>query len=176
MERYHLSAIRPEYYGSISSFREEIMNSGCDFEGCQKLDSYEDIEKWDLNCRLFEDPETVPPGYSPAFQYLYLDGDEVVGMINFRPLALEHVYLKSYGGHIGYSVRPSRRNEGIGSMMLKDMLKIARDQFGSSRILITCRKDNECSKRVIIKNGGVYESDIYYPPEESYLERYWIEL
>ena len=108
--------------------------------------------------------------------FFNLDGDEVVGMINLRPKAESHVYLRQYGGHIGYSVKPSRRKQGIGTMMLRDMLKVCRDEFELDRVLITCIKENEASRRVIMNNGGVYESDVFYPPEEKYMERYWISL
>ena len=97
-------------------------------------------------------------------------------MINLRPLAESHVYLKQYGGSIGYSVKPSRRKQGIGTRMLRDMLKVCKDEYHMKRVLITCLKDNEASRRVIKNNGGVYESDVLYPPEEKYLERYWISL
>ena len=176
MENFILSRVRPEYYHSIALYRKEIFDYDQEFDGCQQLELYDDIEKWDLNCKLFEDPATVPPGYSLGFQYLYLDGDEVVGMINLRPKAESHVYLRQYGGHIGYSVKPSRRKQGIGTMMLRDMLKVCRDEFELDRVLITCIKENEASRRVIMNNGGVYESDVFYPPEEKYMERYWISL
>ena len=176
MENFILSRVKPEYYHSIALFRKEIFDSDQEFDGCQQLDLYDDIEKWDLNCKLFEDPKTVPPGYSLGFQYLYLDGNEVVGMINLRPLAESHIYLKQYGGSIGYSVKPSRRKQGIGTRMLRDMLKVCKDEYHMKRVLITCLKDNEASRRVIKNNGGVYEGDVLYPPEEKYLERYWISL
>lgn len=176
MEKFILSKVKPEFYQSIADFRKEIFDGDGEFDGCQQLDRYDDIEKWDLNCKLFEDPATVPPGYSLGFQYLYLDGKDVVGMINLRPLAEEHVFLKRFGGHIGYSVRPSRRNHGIGTMMLRDMLQLCRDQFGLKRVLITCLEGNEASRKVIMNNGGVYENEILYPPEDKYIERYWIRL
>ncbi|MBR5340319.1 MAG: GNAT family N-acetyltransferase [Erysipelotrichaceae bacterium] len=176
MGNYVLSKVKPEHYNSIAAYRQEIMDSDGEFDGCQQLELYDDIEKWDLNCKLFEDPATVPPGYSLGYQYLYLDDDEVIGMINLRPLAETHPYLSRYGGHIGYSVKPSRRKQGVASQMLKDMLKICKDEYQLNKVLITCMKDNEASRRVIINNGGVYENEIMYPPEEKILERYWISI
>ena len=176
MERYRLSKVKPEMYGSIAEFRQEILDDDGNFDGCQQLDQYEDIEKWDLNCQLFEKADTVPPGYSLGFQYVYLDGDEVVGMINIRPEAETHFLLKQYGGHIGYEVKPSRRRQGIATKMLRDTLKLCKDEFRLKRVLITCLKDNEASRRVIMNNGGEFESDIVYPPKDEILERYWIIL
>ena len=97
-------------------------------------------------------------------------------MINLRPKAEEHVFLRMYGGHIGYSVRPSKRMNGVGTAMLRDMLEICRKEYGLKRVLITCLRDNEGSKRVIMNNGGRFECEVYYPPEDSYLRRFWISL
>ena len=176
MEQFILSRVRPEYYNSIAGFKKEIFEGDRKFDGCQQLDLYDDIEKWDLNCKLFEDPSTVPPGYSLGYQYLYLDKEDVVGMINLRPLAEMHVFLSRFGGAIGYSVRPSRRRQGIATRMLSDMLKICRKDFRMNRVLITCLEDNVASRKVILNNGGVFENKILYPPEDRYVERYWIKL
>ena len=176
MEAYLLSHVERRYYEQVWEYRRQMLEAGSSFDGCSSLDQYEDMEKWDLNCRLFESWDTVPPGYSLGFEYLYLADDRVVGMVNIRPEALSHRYLKHYGGHIGYSVIPSRRRQGIGTRMLKDALSLCRDEFGLDKVLLTCLKDNGESRGVIIRNGGEYEGDIFYPPVEEYLERYWISL
>ena len=173
---YRLSIVKPYMYQSIKEYRDQFLKCGDHMDGCSNLDRYEDIEKWDLNCKLFEDKSTLPPGYSLGFEYVYIDEDDVVGMVNIRPEALSHPYLKQFGGHIGYSVRPDKRRIGVGTAMLKDCLDICRDRFALDRVLITCLKENEGSRKVIMNNGGVFEKEVLYPPEEKYLERYWISL
>ena len=173
---YRLSTVKPCMYKSIKEYRDQFLKCGDHMDGCNSLERYEDIEKWDLNCRLFEDKKTLPPGYSLGFEYVYVDEDEVAGMVNIRPEALSHPYLKKFGGHIGYSVRPDRRRKGIGTSMLKDCLILCKKKFALKRVLITCLKENEGSRKVIINNGGVFENEVLYPPEEKYLERYWISL
>ena len=59
--------------------------------------------------------------------------------------------------------------------MLKAALPLCRE-LGLKRVLITCIKGNEGSKRTILKNGGVYESTVWEPDEQIWLERYWISL
>ena len=176
MKRYLLSRVRPEHYPSISRYREEMLAAGDSLDGCASLEKYDDIEKWHLNTILFERPDTVPPGYSIGFEYVYLCDGEVAGMVNLRPEAASHPYLKRYGGHIGYSVRPSLRNRGIATRMLKEVLAICKDEYHLDRVLITCNEDNEGSRRVILNNGGVLENRILYPPEGKMIERYWISL
>ncbi len=176
METYLLSRIRPEHYPSIAGYRKEMLEAGDSLDGCASLEKYEDIEKWHLNAILFEKPDTLPPGYSIGFEYAYLCDGEVAGMVNLRPEAETHPYLMRYGGHIGYSVRPSMRNRGIGTRMLRDVLELCRNEYHLKRVLITCNEDNEGSRRVILNNGGVLENEILYPPEGKMIERYWISL
>ena len=173
---YILDVVKPCYYDSIASYRKEMLESGSSFDGCSSLDRYDDIEKWDLNNRLFESWDSVPPGYSLGYEYVYVDDGEVIGMVNIRPEAYNHLYLREYGGHIGYSVRPSRRKTGVGTMMLKDTLDLIRKRFDLDRVIITCLKENEGSRRVIENNGGVFENEVFYSPEDAYLERFYIVL
>ena len=83
--------------------------------------------------------------------------------------------LAAYGGHIGYSVRPSERRKGYAARMLREVLPFCR-QLGLSRVLITCTPDNEASRRVILSAGGVYESTVFEADRNRELERYWIDL
>lgn len=169
--------VKPIYYESISDYRKELLETNSTFDGCFSLQDYEDIEKWDLNCKLFETSQTLPPGYSIGFQYVYLNKEDVViGMVNFRPYALEHPYLSKFGGHIGYNVRPSCRGEGIGNNMLKDFLKICKEDYLLDKVLITCLENNDASRKIILYNNGIFESKIDCPQEKSILERYWIYL
>lgn len=59
--------------------------------------------------------------------------------------------------------------------MLAACLEICEEQ-GMKKVLVTCREDNEGSRRTILANGGLYEGSAYNSPEEAWVERYWIEL
>ena len=59
------------------------------------------------------------------------------------------------------------------------MVKLAMEKartLGIDRVLITCSKDNIASQRVIIKNGGVLDSESYSEQGGRITQRYWIEL
>lgn len=83
--------------------------------------------------------------------------------------------LETYGGNIGYFVRPSARGQGHATRMLA----LALDQsqaLGLTRVLLTCNIDNHASARVMVKNGGVRCSDGIHPDTGQPIARYWIAL
>ena len=97
----------------------------------------------------------------------------MVGVFNLKFELTE--FLLNFGGHIGYAVKPSRRNRGCASQMLKQGLDIARE-LGFVRVLCVCDEDNIASERVIIKNGGIFENRLYDDEEKVFVKRYWIDL
>lgn len=106
--------------------------------------------------------------------YWVVDGAEVVGFLSFRHALNE--WLAEAGGHIGYSVRASRRRQGIASAALRLGLDRARE-IGLDRVLITCDVDNEGSYRTIEGAGGVLQ-DVSDQSQRGMglLRRYWIAL
>jgi predicted acetyltransferase len=84
----------------------------------------------------------------------WVDGDEYVGRMSIRHELND--FLHEVGGHIGYDVRRSRRGEGHATAMLAAALPIARD-LGIESALLTCDDDNVASRKVIERNGGVFE-------------------
>lgn len=83
--------------------------------------------------------------------------------------------LEDMGGHIGYSIRPSERGKGYGTLILARTLEHAR-ALGLSRVLLTCDPDNIRSVCVILRNGGVLTSEGYSPVYGRRISRYWIAL
>ncbi|MBQ9959367.1 MAG: GNAT family N-acetyltransferase, partial [Oscillospiraceae bacterium] len=99
--------------------------------------------------------------------------DKLVGMLQVRHCFND--YLKQYGGHIGYSVRPSERRRGVAKEMLHAALPFCREA-GLERLLITCIEGNTGSEKTILANGGIYESTVLEPNENVLLKRFWITL
>ena len=114
-----------------------------------------------------------------------VDGEEYIGQASIRP-ELCTDYLITYGGHIGYSIRPSRRRRGYGKEILGLTLGIAAG-MDLERVLVTCDSDNFGSKKIIEHNGGVFEYSMKMTGRAFRVEgrssnseveklRYWIDL
>ncbi|MCC7264637.1 MAG: GNAT family N-acetyltransferase [Candidatus Latescibacteria bacterium] len=128
---------------------------------------------------------SLPRGWQQDQVFWLISGGEYLGQTSVRP-QLSSRYLLTYGGHIGYSIRPSRRRQGYGTQILALALAEAR-QLGLQRVLVTCNSDNIPSKRIIEHNGGCFESAMAMPAHLLRAEgrsgngrvdklRYWIEL
>ncbi len=107
----------------------------------------------------------------PCTTRFWSEGDELVGVVNVRHRL--NARLRFFGGHVGYSVRPSARRRGIATQMLASALPLAR-ALGIGDVLLTCAPDNHGSIRAIEANGGQLEAEELYAPEGRMVRRYWI--
>ncbi|NKB71348.1 MAG: GNAT family N-acetyltransferase [Candidatus Latescibacteria bacterium] len=180
------------------SYKETFLRGAADFHAHGQLDSTYAVclgyNLKSLNRRFARfvqdllDLQTPTSPYSTQYRdrVLWLiDGDEYIGQSSVRP-DLSSNYLITYGGHIGYSIRPSKRRRGYGKKILAATLEQAR-LMDLKRILITCNSDNTGSRKIIESNGGRFERDLpmdadCFRAEGRPLQagltklRYWIDL
>ena len=164
------------YARQVMDFRDELKKNGDEFDGCAGLEECASFEEW----IRFEERlrAKYKDGYVPSevFPAVRETDDRLVGIVDYRhPLA---GFLMSFGGNIGYSVRPSERRKGYASEMLRLMLDICRS-YGEMRVLLICDSDNTASRKTILKNGGVLENEIEGTVELSKygrIQRYWISI
>ena len=129
-------------------------------------------------------------GYVPASTLWLVDTDkqEILGQFGVRhsltPSLLEN------GGHIGYFVRPSARQQGYAKLGLQKALWYCKNQLNILEALVTCDARNEASYRTILGvmelvggrcdtpillQDGFEETNPYHPENRNNLRlRFWL--
>lgn len=107
-----------------------------------------------------------------AFWLMEPDSRSIIGVSSVRHRLSP--FLEQRGGHVGYAIRPSRRRQGYGKLILSLTLKEVK-QLGLRHILLICHSNNVGSVRIIEASGGKFQDEIVVEGE-SPLSRYWIDL
>ena len=157
----------PEFAEIIAEFAGTALDGSGFGDGNRPVPTPEGYRTW-VEGLLDEGDEATPPSNGRVkCSYFWITDDDGawVGFLALRRTLND--YLFEQGGHIGYSVRPSRRREGHASRALAAALREAA-ALGLDRVLVVCDEDNTASARIIETNGGVYEDS----REDK--RRYWI--
>ena len=168
------------YAEDLWAFRQEVFEydeeTEDQFAGCLSLDTCASAEEWIEICRLRKSAETCQETGTDVPSHIFLavrqQDQKIVGIIDLRH-HIDHPILGTWGGHCGYTVRPTERRKGYAKEMLRLNLQKAKE-LGITRFLITCNVDNTASEKTILANGGIFEKII--DVDESQMKRYWIEI
>lgn len=105
----------------------------------------------------FSNGKNIPENFVPSTTFWMVNNqNRIIGIIDIRHQLTEN--LKYFGGHIGYGIRPSERGKGYAVIMLRMALTKAKE-IGIKDVLITCKKSNIASAKVIKANGGKLNSE-----------------
>lgn len=186
-EEVHISAADAGLPGSAFLTRpslefEESYLRAIDETPVHEMDGNPELRIWSHESfvRLVQDTRAVNyyglPEHPPE-EYLWLiDRGEFIGRVFFLHWLNE--YRLKNDGQVDYWIRPSRRRQGYGRIILGLLLARYR-QLGLERVLVSCLASNLPSQKIIAANGGIYEGEI----EETGLnglpnkrQRYWINL
>jgi predicted acetyltransferase len=117
--------------------------------------------------------EQMPLGWVSVSTFWLIDDGVYVGSTNVRHEL--NRYLHDYGGHIGYTIRPTKRRMGYGTEICRLALEESK-KLGLTRVLITCDDDNVGSRKIIEANGGVLEDVVPQPDVNVPKRRYWFDV
>lgn len=158
-----------EYINEFREYNSEVNGSGA-------LDDYLEkstYEEWLQKVLADMDIANIPKPRVPALTYFYVreEDNRIVGMVNIR-LALND-FLRTEGGHIGYSIRPTERRKHYATDMLKAAVNVC-NTIGIKDVLVTCDKVNIASAKVIQNAGGKLEEEFYSDIYKEIVQRYVI--
>lgn len=173
-----MKLIKPtlEHEAVLKAYIQDMIQNNDSCHGCGSIEDYERYEDWLKHIESYAVKALIPKDskYVEGSQYFLWDEDnqQVVGMVNIRHEL--NAYLLKFGGHIGYSIRPSYRNKGYAKLQLNMALDILK-QKGVERALVTCNADNIASMKTILACGGV-EDTPNVEPDGTVIKRFWITL
>lgn len=104
--------------------------------------------------------------------FFLIKDNKIIWWIDMRH-NIDSQYLRDFGGHIGYGIRPSERKKWYATQILKLWLIEAKNIW-INKILISCHPDNFASEKVIVKNAWIYDKTA--EDWKGIYKRYWITL
>ncbi len=171
-----LTAPTMEYEKDIWQFRQEILSSNDmdKFAGCGNLEKCLSAKEWIDTVNLHKTAETCPKDKVPSMIYIAVHetDNQIVGIIDLR-YHINTPVLSTWGGHMGYCVRPDERKKGYAKEMVRQNLQNCR-ALNIKKVMITCDANNLASEKTILANGGVFEKNIEV--DGCIIKRYWITL
>ena len=117
--------------------------------------TYEEYQAWLASCAKSSEQSGLIDGWKvpQTTFWLYEDG-QPVGMGKVRHILTDA--LREHGGHVGYAIRPSARNRGLGKKLLA-LLAVESRKLGLDQLLLTIQNQNTASIRTALANGGRIE-------------------
>ena len=157
------------------SYIREFHEFSSNINGAGGLERYlEDYGGW-LK-KLEEDAIRIPSEEKvPAKTYFFVreSDQKIVGMINIR-LALNEK-LKKFGGHIGYSIRPTERGKGYNKINLYLGLKVCK-AHGIDKVFMDADQENPASWKTIESLGGINIREFYDENTKETIKDYEINV
>ena len=145
---------------AVERYKNQMIEANSSMDGTSDLANLT-FEDWFYACENYRLGKNMRAGYVRATQFLAIRSSDqkLIGMLNIRHELND--FLKHVGGHIGYSVAPNERRKGYATEMLRLGL-IECKKLNLNKVLISCKKHNIGSSKVIEKNGGTFYETVEF--------------
>ena len=148
--------LRPLQLSDENSFRRALAEFATEVPKFDFAFQFEEDLSWKDYINNVEGWKQGVGNLVPATYLVAVVDGEIIGRVSIRHQLND--FPKLYGGHVGYAVVPSKRKKGYATEILRQALALCAD-LGLKKIMISCDVGNKASKKVIERNGGVYERD-----------------
>lgn len=175
MEKLMLVWPAEEHREAAEDYLEEHISYGeNELHGAALMERME-FDPWLAMSIRNRDAATANPHWvqSSTF-FVFRESDKrMIGMVDIRHRLND--FLSSFGGHIGYGVRPTERQKGYAKEILRLALEYARSEIGLEKVMIACYKENAGSWKTILANGGRLEREFVHTDGKK-VQVYWVNL
>lgn len=162
-----------EYESEYLSFYQEWKESGEDMVPWVISKDPSNFQEMVISLLDSEQGKNIPSNWVPDSTFWLVNEDKrVIGAVNIRHRLTDKLF--NCGGHIGYGIRPSERRKGYATKLLSLSLEKARE-LSILKVLVVCDEDNTGSKKTILNNGGIPDTD-FIEEDGNIVKRYWIIL
>jgi len=140
----------------IESYRNEhFANGEHEIYGGAWMERVSRYTDWLQLVRANAHPQTVNPSWVPSSMFCVLrkEDNALIGMVDIHHRLND--FLRASGGHISYSVRPSKRNRGYGAQILHMALEFCAQQLSIEQVTVSCATNNYAAIATIEHNDAV---------------------
>ena len=130
---------------------------------------------------IIEDKNTYLDRVMFSFECLYYliddyNSDYIIGHASIEDSCLIDYHLKEHNhGHVAYAIRPLERKKGYGSLLLNLIIEKCIES-GMKEICVSCYEDNIGSRKIIEKNGGIFDGKWVSELDKKIALKYFINL
>ena len=179
MEKFYLEEPTIKRKDEIIEYLSEFVKYNSDLNGVGSLDKIYDgytFEQALSRCLKMKDEEyarSVNRCPSKTFLLIRNNDNRIVGSINVRWNLTKEIL--NFGGHIGYSIRPTERRKGYNKINLYLGL-IEAKKLGLDKVVLDCAITNLGSDKTIKDLGGILERCEIDPYDNELTNVYWINV
>lgn len=114
--------------------------------------TYDEYQEWLKGAVRSSEQAGIVDGWKvPSTIFWLFEDGQPVGIGKVRHFLTDA--LREHGGNVGYAIRPSARNRGLGKKLLALLMTESR-KIGVDQLLLTIQNHNASSIRVALDNGG----------------------
>lgn len=175
MERFYFEIPSMEREKDAIEFIQEFYEYQSETHGVGGLSHYLDnygewLEKLENDYCTVPSEERVP---ARTYFFVRESDHKIIGMSNIR-LALNNS-LREYGGHIGYSIRPTERGKGYNNIHLYLGLKVC-DEHEIDEVFMDADLNNPASWKTMEHFGGKRKREYYHEGDKNVIVDYYIDV